>query len=600
MRRARERAQAGLPREVPMPPPPRIPSQPNGQLGAPRSAPIPPTGRGRQQPFIVAPSASRNPPPPRTNTSAVGVTISNPTPISQWPLAEGNTLPAPQYVPDNRDYRPPVGREQAPQRPPRPSQVPSGFDPSQNPYRSPIRAYPPQNLTPSPNLQDWDQESFYSQPVTTPRTPQSRASTTSSVGSIPDFPVPAMPTLPLPLPLPLPRRSANLGPPPSSRRGVSSYYSQQFYASPIPEESPRSTISRSRGSYASSAAMPIGWAPDSPGYYSGDNGLSDTETMEEGARNSGGEGDGEERGLVRKASLGTRQRPSLVNTRRSTERSMTDSRSAVASVARAQDPQSGTNSREANMGAFGMTEVETARTPDPGFVFGDLRRSPAAAMALSPDQHESVWPVHDDALTANADAVSFRRRRIDAVESPTFREPLSPYPDSLPVDPETPIETRMSRMLEAHQAASSNLALPSTSPSPAPSQPERGSRSLSSRLSAMRRPPRLDIEKVREAEARGSLTSLPDLIRRATQLVAMIDGGRRPASRYSPGGFSGLGGPDGSAERSEESIGMTGTNTTGDTDGEFSSFRLSVPNYEDCGGMGARRRRSFVWRWERI
>ncbi|KAG5975243.1 hypothetical protein E4U55_007781 [Claviceps digitariae] len=52
-----------------------------------------------------------------------------------------------------------------------------------------------------------------------------------------------------------------------------------------------------------------------------------------------------------------------------------------------------------------------------------------------------------------------------------------------------------------------------------------------SRMSAMRRPPRLDIDAVRAAEARGSLTSLPDLIMRATRLAAMIDKGKRPASR---------------------------------------------------------------------
>jgi hypothetical protein len=60
-------------------------------------------------------------------------------------------------------------------------------------------------------------------------------------------------------------------------------------------------------------------------------------------------------------------------------------------------------------------------------------------------------------------------------------------------------------------------------PSPQPS---------SSRLSAMRRPPKLDIDAVRAAEARGSMTSLPDLIKRATRLAAMIEKGKRPASRF--------------------------------------------------------------------
>lgn len=41
-----------------------------------------------------------------------------------------------------------------------------------------------------------------------------------------------------------------------------------------------------------------------------------------------------------------------------------------------------------------------------------------------------------------------------------------------------------------------------------------------------RRPPKLDMDAVRDAEARGSLTSLPDLIRRATKLASNLDHGR--------------------------------------------------------------------------
>jgi hypothetical protein len=41
-----------------------------------------------------------------------------------------------------------------------------------------------------------------------------------------------------------------------------------------------------------------------------------------------------------------------------------------------------------------------------------------------------------------------------------------------------------------------------------------------------KRPPRLNVDAVREAEARGSMTSLPDLIRRATRLAANLDRGK--------------------------------------------------------------------------
>lgn len=51
------------------------------------------------------------------------------------------------------------------------------------------------------------------------------------------------------------------------------------------------------------------------------------------------------------------------------------------------------------------------------------------------------------------------------------------------------------------------------------------------------KPPKLDLGAVRDAEARGSLTSLPDLIRRATRLASNLDNGRtasRTGMRQSP------------------------------------------------------------------
>ena len=80
-------------------------------------------------------------------------------------------------------------------------------------------------------------------------------------------------------------------------------------------------------------------------------------------------------------------------------------------------------------------------------------------------------------------------------------------------------------ILRAYAAASSSdpAEQRAATGSPSPRPPNR--------LSNMRRPPKLDIDAVRAAEARGSLTSLPDLIRRATRLAAMIEKGKRPGSR---------------------------------------------------------------------
>lgn len=58
-----------------------------------------------------------------------------------------------------------------------------------------------------------------------------------------------------------------------------------------------------------------------------------------------------------------------------------------------------------------------------------------------------------------------------------------------------------------------------------PFQLEPRSNTLAERV-GFKRPPRLDMDTVRDAEARGSLTSLPDLIRRATRLAANLDRGK--------------------------------------------------------------------------
>lgn len=66
----------------------------------------------------------------------------------------------------------------------------------------------------------------------------------------------------------------------------------------------------------------------------------------------------------------------------------------------------------------------------------------------------------------------------------------------------------------------------------------RAAPTMSDKRPGARRPPRLDMSAVRDAEKRGSLTSLPDLIRRATKLASNLEHGRT-ASRndlLNPGG----------------------------------------------------------------
>src|SRR5947207_4057027 len=79
-----------------------------------------------------------------------------------------------------------------------------------------------------------DDESTPPQSAAPSRIASSRASTVSSIGTIPDFPLPQ-----LPLPAVAPQRKGQpLGPPPSARRPGPTYLTRDSFVTPIAEESP--------------------------------------------------------------------------------------------------------------------------------------------------------------------------------------------------------------------------------------------------------------------------------------------------------------------------------------------------------------------------
>ncbi|EPE05081.1 hypothetical protein F503_03686 [Ophiostoma piceae UAMH 11346] len=393
-----------------------------------------------------------------------GRTISRPTP-AQWPLA--GPMPSPA---DTEPYRPPPGRSEPPQRPPRPSHVPSILDSSRVRDQLPtVFAYntisqaeveerPNQGLQPPPNMLKGGRVSDLSLVQPSSASSASRASTISSVGSIPDFPIPISTPVAIPVPppvaaVPLPRRSINLGPPPSARRGASSFYSNASYVSPIPEESPRT---RSHASYASSAAIPGNWGsssslalspeyPDGAAYYDDipEEGRESSNSgyFEDGSRSGFGSPDGDEMNLVRSASIGQRGKASLVTT--------------------------------------------TPFSDGTGYVDG----SSSSGLNIPTNKSTTGLPLTADNI-------------LDAYDAATAVDPTNPSRRSS-VSPQPPFG----------------------------GEGFGGSSRQYSRLSAIRRPPRLDIDAVRKAEARGSMTSLPDLIRRATRLAASLERGKRPASR---------------------------------------------------------------------
>ena len=406
---------------------------PQGHLSPPPRRHMPPAQPPPPLPSHAIPPSSRPRGPAGFNGKESHV-ISRPTQAPHWPLPPGSPL-----VPgnSNENYRAQPGRpKQAPPRPPRPSRIPSLVDQSRPQEPTPIFRNPQEHV-----YEKRESSQDYS---STPATPSSRL-TTSSVGTIPEFPAPGQapePAPPVPIP---PRKSVTLGPPPTSRRGASSFYSNASYVSPIPEES-----SRSHGSYASSAAMPEAWTPASPGLspnYS--EGFYD-DSVTEKSRESIGDDYGDESKLVRSASIGKKGKAALV-----------DNKPGAA-----------------------------AATPQP---------RPTA----TPVQPFEGGTGYMDESNSSSERVTTKQKTADAPSSAPADESFL-MPIAMQVSPGSPGQE------------------PRLSPQP----------SRSSRLSALRRPPKLDIDAVREAEARGSITSLPDLIKRATRLAAMIERGKRPASRF--------------------------------------------------------------------
>ncbi|EJT70478.1 hypothetical protein GGTG_11501 [Gaeumannomyces tritici R3-111a-1] len=463
VRRARELAMAGLASRTPSDS--RMPIRvPQGGLGPNPQLPLPIV---RPSPAPVAEAITTSPPRvgiprPRGDGPITGDDISRPTQIPatqipQWPLGGPPIVPSASAANQGfAPYQPPPGRSYPPQRPPRPSRVPSMLDGSQLQDPTPVFQYQSQS--------NRESEVSLQQSATSST---SRPSTVDSVGSIPDFPLPITAT-----PVAPPRRSVNLGPPPSARRGASSFYSNASFVSPIPEESPRS---RSRASYASSAAIPRdrdSWdSPISPGPSPTYPESRFEDAIPEEGRDGmyGGDDQGEESQLVRSASIGKRGKALLVST---------------------PAPQ-----RSSEVPEMGMRAVPSPRNPGP-FTDGTGYVDASSTSSGSDPRSRGLRPPPAMAVAGAAGA---------AGSALTAESILSAYDAASSPDPSNP-----------------NRGLP-VSPQPMREY---------SHFSAIRRPPKLDIDAVKAAESRGSLTSLPDLIRRATRLAASLEKGRRPASRF--------------------------------------------------------------------
>ncbi|KAK5163325.1 uncharacterized protein LTR77_010698 [Saxophila tyrrhenica] len=516
------------------------------------------------------------------------------------PRGSPRRAPQPPPVPSNSSPRRP------PQRPARPDYPEQVLDPPRPAARiAPAnQAYhqpPPQPLSYHGTGQ-WTGDGYRSPQQPLPAPPQQpRCPPPPQPSSIPDYQMPQALQQTI-----YGQRNQRppLGPPPSSRKGPASYYPQIAQVHPIVEEtdSMRGSIRNAsaafdpaHSSYGSLTAIPIGI----PGYYVEDRGSARSLPFEQHGRPSVEHGrpsvdhgrpsmehmrpsmdqgyddshiepiretssdgrymyDGvespspEPAQFIRQASLGKKSKPTLTHVK-SSERVRKEN-----AAPNAQRPARPTTTQTSSSGVL---EKETYH-----------RRS--SVSSISSDEEDN-----DKAVEAGAMAVPAVPAL--AVPSKTKNQPTRQWsaesdvlssgtgligPSSSESDSEQAIKKKRSQELltavlpQAQLNRSqprSPLAPPSPtadpirkSVSPAPTEPDYLSRHSASNRLDKRRPPRLDVDAVRDAEARGSLTSLPDLIRRATKVAGNLDRGRT-ASRLGMNFF--VDGAEGDNRRSRAS-----------------------------------------------
>ena len=339
----------------------------------------------------------------------------------------------------------------------------------------------------------------------------SRPSTTatgSSTASIPDFPtIPSMPPMPLtptgtgmppappvpqmPIPTYQPQRR-NLGPPPSARRGASSYYSQTSVVHPIVEELPDT-----HSSYTSDHVIPTSWSDGPLEYYTS----AGIDEEDEGASTPGGDsgresraGDHtEESNLVKKGSPERHFQPYMETLESGDESDRSGDRRTREMDWQTRQDKRWRNSNGSETDPIGRHNFwNNGRSHQP-YVYSGYESD--AAFLESP---RSGSP--------NGFLRNFQ---------PSNK--INPYHGS-PSSAGSPVDPRVGAILgnleKGGALATSRTASPH--PSTVPSTTDRASK----------RPPRLNLGSSNQGVGRGSATSLPDLIRRATKLASNLDRGR--------------------------------------------------------------------------
>lgn len=389
-------------------------------------------------------------------------------PISEYstPAGSPNGLSSPQ------PFSP---RGPHPSRPPRPNEV------------MPIQAAKARNYMPSrtpPKSSDdlahyWERASKVSPKATHGHSSDEGTSSEDvSTPSIPDPPISRNTTPPSGAP-----RKAQLVPPSSTRRGGSTLYSQGTSFSPILEESPDSS-SKARASFASSRVVPSSWGSH-PDDYNFDRIQEKIEEDEE-VRNSPGSPnstasihDDDTTGLVRQASMGKTMRPSITKIRSSSENASNKKKETIGL---------GAITAGVAAGAVGSSRENTPTPPGRGSPSKETIGNRTIIVDSSPSNSRSSSQDSGKGSSTLVEPIGRSRSPLASAADRSARQPASPL-----VGVNRPV---------------------SKGPS------------MSEKVPSSRRPPHLDMEVVRDSEARASITSLPDLIRRATRLAANLDRGK--------------------------------------------------------------------------
>lgn len=342
-------------------------------------------------------------------------------------------------------------------------------------------------------------------------------------------------TVPLPVGLePVPRPRKSLGPP-SSRRGYSSYYSVSSFT-PIPEEGiemPRSHIS-----YASSHAIPTSWGSNPAQYNYDTEGeliLDEDYATEDGQLSRGGPDD-EERGLVRHASMGTRHRPSLTTIRSFEREDLPEIRHPP--------PQTTPRSLEELRDRFKRTEPSKKNVVGRNAVAaGATGAALAVGLGASREGHIPVGL----GVSGTGGGAS-RSGALPMAGTMTSNNQPTALTTDIPVTASSGQPRGFNQPPNDPRADSGwkGYGRWGRRDPRAPPQAATYNRQLgpSGGVTELRPPPRVTHNSEKDAE-RQSVTSLPDLIRRATTLATVLEKDKgRPISRFD---VNGLG--DGKDER---------------------------------------------------